>query len=257
MRICAYSNDIGITKKVNQDGILIKEASTPNGDVTFLVVCDGMGGLSYGEVASGMLIRCFDNWFDNELAYVLAEDNLLSVIKNKWDSMIKAVSYEIMEYGRQRDVQLGTTCTALLVLDNNEYIIAHVGDSRVYQFREKAFSVLTTDHTVIAKEIREGKITIDQAKTDPRRNMLLQAIGASEYLEVDYLTGNVLDKDTYIICSDGFRHKITDDELISKFCIDSINKDELERVVNDTVSLVKERGEQDNISCIALSILEG
>ncbi|MBE5899347.1 MAG: serine/threonine-protein phosphatase [Lachnospiraceae bacterium] len=255
MRICAYNNDIGIKKKVNQDAILIKEASTNNGDITLLVVCDGMGGLSSGEVASGEVIRGFDEWFDEKLAYVLSEENVIAAIKREWDFLIKEISRKLFQYGEERHLQLGTTCSAFIILSDNRYVIAHIGDSRVYQFREHNMSILTTDHTFIAKEMREGRLTEEEAKVDPRRNMLLQAIGACEYIEIEMLDGLVCNKDLYMLCSDGLRHKISEVELIERFS-DIESKEELDNVTDSLVELVKERGEVDNISVIAVKILE-
>lgn len=255
MRICSYKNDIGIKKKVNQDSILIKEASTEKGDITFLAVCDGMGGLSSGEIASGSVIRRFDKWFDEKLAYALGEEDVVSAIESEWDFLIKDASRELFDFGEDRHLQLGTTCTALIILDDNRYIFAHIGDTRIYQLKNKEISVLTTDHTFIAKEIRDGRLTEEEAKTDPRRNMLLQAIGACEYIEIDMSDGYVNGGELYMLCSDGFRHKISNEELIEKFS-EIRTKEELETVVNTSVELVKERGEVDNISLIAIKILE-
>jgi len=152
-------------------------------------------------------------------------------------------------------LQLGTTCSAFIILSDNRYVIAHIGDSRVYQFREHNMSILTTDHTFIAKEMREGRLTEEEAKVDPRRNMLLQAIGACEYIEIEMLDGLVCNKDLYMLCSDGLRHKISEVELIERFS-DIESKEELDNVTDSLVELVKERGEVDNISVIAVKILE-
>ena len=86
--VATADTDIGISKDTNQDSVLIKHASTDKGEVLLAVVCDGMGGLSKGELASATVIRAFADWFDNELPFEL-ENVDLNVIGAKWSLMLK------------------------------------------------------------------------------------------------------------------------------------------------------------------------
>ena len=178
MRFMATADtDVGISKKTNQDSVLIKHASTDVGEVLMAVICDGMGGLSKGELASATVIREFSKWFDEELPYEL--ENLdMQIIGAKWALLLKELNTKILDYSQSIGGDgVGTTFSGILFVDD-KYVIAHVGDTRVYHIGA-SLSQLTTDQTFIAREICRGTMTLEQAKTDKRRNMLLQCVGAS------------------------------------------------------------------------------
>lgn len=97
MRFAATADtDIGISKNTNQDSVLIKHASYDGGEVLLAVICDGMGGLARGELASATVIRAFAKWFDEELPYEL-ENVDLKVIGGKWSLMLKDLNVHILE----------------------------------------------------------------------------------------------------------------------------------------------------------------
>ena len=122
----AYHTDIGIKKKTNQDSLLVKEADTEKGKILLMVICDGMGGLAKGEVASASVIHAFDTWFEDELAYVLAEEHVKDQVEKQWDAIIQKMNLDITNYGVRKGIQLGTTVTAFLLLEDGSYVIGHV-----------------------------------------------------------------------------------------------------------------------------------
>ena len=129
-------SDIGIVKDTNQDSLLIKHADTQRGEVLLAIVCDGMGGLTKGEVASATVIKAFSDWFDTELEYEL-ENPDMRVIGGKWSLMLKDLNARLLEYGKQCHTNLGTTFTGMLFIEDN-YVIVHVGDTRAYQIGDNA-----------------------------------------------------------------------------------------------------------------------
>lgn len=186
--------DIGTTKDTNQDSILVKHGQYSGGEVLMAIVCDGMGGLSKGELASATVIRAFDKWFDEELPYELEELDL-HVISGKWNLMLKDLNVKLIEYSRNENITMGTTFTGILFV-NNQYVISHVGDTRVYRL-DNSITQLTNDQTFVAREIKKGTMTVEQAKNDKRRNMLLQCVGASDTLEPEVYIGTQ-EKGAYI-----------------------------------------------------------
>lgn len=241
--------DIGNTKSTNQDSLLIKHASYCGGEVMLAVICDGMGGLSKGELASATVIKEFSKWFEEELPYELEKLDM-NVIGEKWSLLLKELNIRIIEYGQLNHISLGTTFTGILMV-NDKYVIGHVGDTRVY-FIGNGMMQLTEDQTFVAREIKKGTMTPEQAAEDKRRNMLLQCVGASENLEPEIIVGGCM-RGTYMICSDGFRHEITEQEMYNALnpavlvdeCIMHNNSRQL-------ISLVKQRQEKDNISVILI-----
>lgn len=247
--IATADTDIGISKSTNQDSILIKHANSDVGEVLMAVVCDGMGGLAKGELASATVIRAFSRWFDEELPFEL--ENLdMQVIGGKWSLLLKSLNIQIQEYGQRLGVNLGTTFSGILFA-KDKYVIVHVGDTRVYQIGS-ALHQLTTDQTFVAREISRGTMTLEQARTDRRRNMLLQCVGASPIVEPQVLCGHV-EKGAYMICSDGFRHEITPGEIYESLNpINFMNENAMHNNARYLIELVKSRQERDNISVVLI-----
>lgn len=252
----AAHTDRGIKKDTNQDSLCVKQAETEKGNVLLILICDGMGGLEKGEVASATVINAFSNWFEKELPTILAKDTYFEDTKYRWDRIIKEQNQNIVEYGRKNHIQLGTTLSIMLIFEDGKYLIGHVGDSRIYKITDNELEVLTLDQTLVAQKVRNGTMTPEEAERDPRRNMLLQCVGASKTVEPDYISGFVSGNECYLLCSDGFRHVVTADEIKTTFTPLYNNSEEImKKNVIKLVELNKERGETDNISAILVKVM--
>lgn len=129
----AADTDRGIVKETNQDSLLVKCFSTCKGDMAFAVLCDGMGGLSKGELASATVVRAFDRWSDEQLPELCKSSNPdidSLILERQWDEVIQQQNEKIKAYGKAHAVNMGTTVVALLVTQKAYYII-NVGDSRI------------------------------------------------------------------------------------------------------------------------------
>lgn len=250
----AYHTDVGIRKKTNQDGLLIKTAKTPNGPVALFVLCDGMGGLSDGELASATVIRGMSDWFDSQLPDILISEEQVLNVAPLLEGQIRTLNEKILQYGEVENVKLGTTITAMLVIYSRYYIV-QIGDSRAYSINSN-LTRLTKDQTLVAREVEYGNITEEQAKVDPRRNILLQCVGATKDLNV-VITECELEKDTvFLLCTDGFYHEITREELYSAMLPSGLqNEAQMKDRLIKLVELVKSRNETDNISVIAAKVI--
>lgn len=250
MRYVAIAeSDIGIAKDTNQDSILVKQATYGKSEVLMAIVCDGMGGLSKGEIASATVVREFEEWFSKELPFELKNVDM-NVIGGKWSLLLKTLNNRIQEYGQKFGERLGTTFTGILFIDN-KYVVVHVGDTRLYHIGT-SLRQLTDDHTYVAREVNKGTLTPEQAKTDKRRNMLLQCVGASKIVEPQIICGEV-EQGIYMLCSDGFRHKITEDEIYKSFNFRRlIDKQKMLKESKHLIKLNKQRKEKDNISVILI-----
>lgn len=242
--------DIGTLKSTNQDSLLIKHASADGQEILMAAVCDGMGGLSRGELASATVIRAFSKWFDEELPFEL-ENTDMQIMGAKWSLRLKELNSELLEYSRQNGIEsMGTTFSGILFVDD-QYVIAHVGDSRVY-YIGSSLNQLTTDQTFVARELSRGTLTLEQAKTDKRRNLLLQCVGASKVVEPQVICGKA-EKGAYMLCSDGFRHEISEMEMYeSLHPAHLMNKNAMHRNAKYLIEQVKNRNEKDNISVILI-----
>lgn len=246
--IAAYHTDVGISKKTNQDSLAIKVVETKKGKVAFAVVCDGMGGLSKGELASKEVIMAFSDWFDNTLIDQINTNGLdEGKLVSQWNDIIQVQNKRLGEYGEKNSLMLGTTVSAILLYDEDYYIV-HVGDSRVYALSDRVLQ-LTKDQTFIAREIEAGRMTVEQSKTDPRRSVLLQCVGASQVVEPEFVKGRVTKNTVYMLCSDGFRHQISEQEMMDKIgpSVASTEQD-MEFGCRYLTETVKSRKESDNIT---------
>lgn len=248
--IATADTDIGISKDTNQDSVLIKHAMADGKEILLAVVCDGMGGLSKGELASATVIRAFAKWFDEELPFEL-ENVDLQVIGAKWSLLLKELNAQILEYSKENSIEgVGTTFSGILFIDD-QYVIGHVGDTRIYHIGA-SLTQLTTDQTFVAREISRGTMTLEQAKTDKRRNLLLQCIGASKVVEPQIICGKT-EKGAYMLCSDGFRHEITEAEIHESLNpINLMNKDAMHNNAKYLIEQNKSREEKDNISVLLI-----
>ncbi len=247
--------DTGLVKEINQDSLLIKHGICEQGEVVLAVICDGMGGLAKGELASAEVIRAFAAWFDQKLEKLLAEEGITAVLP-AWTAMLRELNTSIGEYGKYIRSSLGTTFTGILMVDD-QFVAAHIGDTRLYHIGSDV-SQMTKDQTFVAREIAKGTMTLEQAKRDYRRNMLLQCIGASDEIEPENLSGRV-EAGTYLLCSDGFRHENSEMEMLQAFQAGRLpDRDAMHRESIRMIEQAKRRKERDNISVILIkAVREG
>ena len=241
--------DVGNVKQTNQDSALVMEAETVVGNILLTVICDGMGGLQKGELASTTVIRAFSRWFENSLPQIVDLPDPQARICGDWQEIVQSCHSRIAAYAASQGITMGTTLNAVLFM-NGKYYIANVGDTRAYLLTDDLYQ-LTKDHSFVQREVDMGRMTPQEALTSPRRNVLLQCIGAGEFVEPDFFTGDVRPGETYMQCSDGFRHAITEFEIY-KYCCPEASTDE--QTMHDNIvtltDLNKSRREKDNITVI-------
>lgn len=248
----AYT-DIGIKRSTNQDSLCVKVADSEIGTIVMGIVCDGMGGLAKGEVASATVLQRFCTWFEDELPGLLEQKNI-NAVENSIRRIIQTENEKILSYGNENHIQLGTTLTLMLIIGQGQLLIAHVGDSRAYKISDRV-AVLTEDQTVVSREVRSGRLTKEQAKVDPRRNVLLQCIGASKIVEPDIQYFVPERNCVYMMCSDGFRHVISEDEIYEYLNPSVlISEQKMRDHAVKLVELNKSRNETDNISVLLVKL---
>ena len=255
MRVKAcICTDIGNTRDINQDSALIKVANTKNhGRISLIAVCDGMGGLSKGEVASCKAIRTLESWFHEELSMLqnLTENELWDAVESSFDRMIRRINGDLKRYGKHRNLHLGTTLTAFLQI-GNKYISVNIGDSRIYAVRAKEVERLTKDQSLVQDKIDKGLITESEALSGDEKSVLLQCLGTSHVPMPEIRKGVLKDNTTIIACSDGFWRTLETEEIRKKLCPQMCLTDEdMLNHCKKLVEKVKSRDEEDNITIAA------
>src|SRR4051794_1467182 len=144
---------------------------------------------------------------------------------------------------------MGTTLTAAMV-DGQYVAVGHVGDSRLYLFRNGALERMTRDHSLVEEFVRQGKLTPEQAEKHPQRSVITRALGPEGDVEVDTFRIPARDGDVYLLCSDGLSGMVSDDTLASIIT----RGGELSTLANDLVAAANDNGGRDNITAVLFKL---
>lgn len=238
MRMGACS-DTGRVRKINEDSYF----SYRNENLIGAMVADGMGGYAKGEVASKMATMIVKDHiirkFNPEMDYV----ELGEMIRR---AFIEA-NAEIFEYARRHDDAKGMGTTASMAfIFKGKLIVVHVGDSRVYTVKNGEIHQVTTDHSLVQELLARGRITSDDAKNHPQKNVITRAIGSEASIKVDVKILNYNDE-TVIVSSDGLTNLVSDKQIMEITDTES----DLQKATEALVALANKKGGMDNITCIA------
>ncbi len=205
---------IGRRKSNNQDAFI---ANSPK---KLFAVADGVGGRQKGEVASR-----------NAVDFVCTRFNLAN--PNSLEEAIHAANEHVKRKGQEEGVKMATTFTALHVSEYGKAHIAHVGDSRLYIYRNGKLQQLTIDHNL-----------------PDNPSHVTQAIGVSEHLQPFVSTVKVASGDYFLVCSDGLTRHLTDEDIRNEIERGEKGKQNLKQIVDGFISKANERGGQDNITAV-------
>lgn len=258
----ASKTDQGVRRPTNQDAHCLKVARTERGQVSLVAVCDGVGGLNSGEIASSTMVRHLSDWFTGELPGIVARaprtpgfDPVLAM-----DSLLDLVEQAnagIGAYGGGRNEMLGTTITAVLCCEGR-YLVVHVGDTRAYLVGSHGVVQITQDQTLARHNLKEGKISADEVESGPGSSVLMQAVGTQVGIEPSCYTGKYGPHDLFVVCCDGAWHH-QGKEGIQRFFgpLRSARESDLANACSEVVSDDIAQGETDNITIAVLGPDDG
>ena len=240
-------SDIGLKRKINEDRAAFFERPD---HFKLAILADGMGGHNAGDVASEMAITEMHRLFK----LVDAEDFASKQLKLDWlRNAVSHINQKIYQYSlTHEDCQgMGTTMIAAL-LDENECLISHVGDSRVYHFADEEVKLITRDHSYVNILLENGEISEEEALNHPQKNFILKALGTEISIEPDFYELTLSNEAYLLICSDGLSNKLTTTEMATiitpRFSIVEKGK--------KLVQLANDRGGEDNISLILMTTVQ-
>lgn len=244
----------GEVRESNQDSLLVKSGVMNGHSVLLAAICDGVGGLSQGEWCSRRAVELLSSWFVYELPQIMEQSQLERLLQYRLRQLIADINWDIYTQNRRNSRMSGTTLTVLLLWDYR-YMIAHVGDCRVYAVESGRALCLTKDHSWVAREVEEGRLQPSEARNHPKQNAILRCIGTEPEVEVDVSFAWLSEPTVFILCTDGFWHEVEHREWLSYFAPEVMQQ---ERAMNQTlyemVQQVRMRGESDNITVIAVSV---
>jgi protein phosphatase len=224
-------SDVGRVRDGNEDSYLLKEP--------YFAVADGMGGHLAGDVASRIAVQTIS---ENTGDGAIGPEELERAVKDANAAIYAKASSDPSLHG------MGTTCTLVLVADS-EIHVAHVGDSRAYLLREGELSLVTEDHTLVGRMVKEGRLEPEEAERHPQRSIITRALGVDAEVEVDLLTIPIGEGDRVLLCSDGLTSMIKADAIRDIVA----GNDDPQAAVDELIDAANAAGGEDNITAVLLS----
>lgn len=234
---CSADTNVGLKREINQDSYGIGDTSPENNKGFLLVVCDGMGGHSAGEVASKVGVETILNTYynsDSPERQDILEQSFLDANENIY---------------QEGEGTMGTTGVASLIYKGLLFI-ANVGDSRAYLIREGHIDQISRDHSLVAEQVAAGLMTAEQARHSNYRNMITRALGYRPEVQVDIFNLPLQAGDIILLTSDGL-HGLVDDDEINQVA----SHHEPEQAVQKLIAMANDRGGIDNIT-VAIAIID-
>ena len=229
----SYRTDTGRQRTANEDAYFARPP--------LFAVADGMGGAQAGEVASRIAAEAFEPAEHTEGE---APEAFLRRIAQTANRQI----HSLAQHDATRS-GMGTTLTAAMV-DGDDIVIGHVGDSRAYRYRDGELSLLTSDHSLVEELRRQGRLTDEQAEDHPQRSIITRALGPEHEVDVDTMTFRAKPGDVYLLCSDGLTTMIKEPRIAEILTASS----SLDEATAQLLVEANEAGGRDNITCVAFRL---
>lgn len=237
----AGKTDQGLARSNNEDNYYVDIKAG------LLIVADGMGGHSAGEIASKIAVNVISDYFQGENKFTSNYDHPHSPTTSKLNSALRLANVAVFEAG-QSSPQLkgmGTTIAAALMI-GNKLSIAHIGDSRVYLIRSNNIEQLTDDHSIVNEQFRRDIITKEEAANSNIKNLLTKALGISPEAEAELNELTLFDGDILLLCSDGLNTMLTDESILKIISLAKRPIDACELLID----AANKKGGKDNITVI-------
>ncbi len=236
--------DIGRVREINQDTFVFEQL---NENLSFAFVCDGMGGIDGGHVASKIATSVL---FEGLCSNLSVEFNSVQIEQVLRVYLAKA-NEKILNYSDANNslYGMGTTVVGAVILKKNLHIF-NIGDSRAYLFHENTIKQLTVDHSYVQTLVDCGKITLDEARVHPRKNEITKALGISSKIKFDFLKIMIKKNDQLLLCSDGLTNECSDEEIEQILSL----KMSVKQTTNKLIDCANNRGGFDNITVVLLKI---
>ena len=241
-------SDRGCVRENNEDSY----CAAP--DLNLFVLSDGMGGLDCGEVASRLTVdtileHCRKGQASASFPFTGLRIDGVSELTNRLASAVRVANHAVHSAAQHSAISrpMGATVVAVQFADER-MSLANVGDSRVYRLRGEDFEQLTHDHSFVAEQMRQGRMTAQEADSSKLHNVLIRALGVDPEVEVDASEELVLEGDTVLLCSDGLTRELSDSQISAVLRETEDAQEATERLID----LAKQAGGGDNITAIVL-----
>lgn len=235
------NTDIGKVRSANEDSF---DFGKFDDGTAWAVVCDGMGGVRGGQLASSLatemigdkIRKCY-----NKLMPVYSFENIFLSTITTANVIVNDRSYTDTEFQG-----MGTTIAAAIVKDN-QVCIAHVGDSRVYKITADGITQITKDHSLAQEMLDSGQITQEEFENYPKKNIITRALGIDDKIEIDFDFTELAEGEALLLCSDGLSGLLSDKELF-----DIYKNNDFELLCDEYIKAANDKGGYDNITAVVM-----
>lgn len=241
-----YLIDQGKKRRNNQDFAATFENKVGR---TMAIIADGMGGHLAGDVASRMTVTELGESFTQ------SDVNKVEDISKWFIQNLQEVNEHVVAKGESDPAYtgMGTTVVAVVLLDE-EFVLAHIGDSRAYVYNNDELRQITVDHSLVQELVNQGEITPEMARVHPQKNVVTRSVGMPGVLDVDVMSLRIEANEILMLCSDGLTNMVQDDEIKA---ILATNELKLAEKVKKLVDLANSYGGLDNITVVLIDLWEG
>ena len=238
---------VGMKRNHNEDNLLLLP------EERLCVVADGMGGHSSGEIASKIAVDEMAEFFrmtsaDQDCTWPYKMDKAKNYDQNRLATGIKLANHRIFEKAstEQKYKGMGTTIVSVFFASDGEVVVGHVGDSRVYFWRDGVLKQVTEDHSLLNDYLKAKKLTPEEIEAFPHKNVIVRALGMKDNVQVDVNRVEPKQGDIFLLCSDGLSGMVTDPQIQGVL---NSTKD-LDRACGQLIDLANANGGNDNVTCI-------
>lgn len=230
--------DIGRVRKVNQDAVKTEVISD---NLAWSVVCDGMGGQAGGDIASNIAVIMISKFLSDNLSELKTSDEIKSVIYEAVSSANQAI---YLKSEKDKNLKNMGTTVIVCVVSMNKLYVAHMGDSRAYLISDDEITQITTDHSMVQEMLDNGKLTIEEARNHPQKNIITRALGVNPEIKLEYNTLDIKKGNIILSCTDGLTNTVEEQDIYN-ICKKCNNKEE---AVGKLISKGNKNGGNDNIT---------
>jgi serine/threonine protein phosphatase PrpC len=248
----AVKSDPGLRRTSNEDSYSTRP------DVGLFVVADGMGGHVAGEVASRVAVEAISAFIeetagaDKNRTWPFPFEPTLSLEANRLKAAFRLANRRIAAaIADSHDLRGMATTASSILIGGHQACVAHVGDSRVYVFRNGALEQITHDHSWVEEQVRAGTLTATAARQHPWRNVVTRALSGGDDPEVDVVEIEPAPGERYLLCSDGL-FSVVADQNISEILGDTSLS--LEQMCDRLIEAANAAGGPDNITTLVLQV---
>ncbi|MEW6434703.1 MAG: Stp1/IreP family PP2C-type Ser/Thr phosphatase [Myxococcota bacterium] len=243
---------VGMKRNHNEDNLLLLP------EERLFVVADGMGGHSSGEIASKIAVDEMAEFFrmtsqDSEITWPYKMDKTRNYDENRLATGIKLANVRIYQKAStdQKYKGMGTTIVSVYFANDNNVLVAHVGDSRVYFFRDGVLKQVTEDHSLLNDYLKAKKLTPEEIEAFPHKNVIVRALGMKDTVVVDVNRVEPKAGDVFLLCSDGLSGMVPDSQIQQ---ILTTQKD-LQKAAAMLIDAANANGGNDNVTCVLARFL--